>query len=478
MAIHRGIQSAIFYYLSCAPCADARYRKKRKKDAIRGRAERAALHAEMPEVYRQASPSSTNPYWQTEIAAGPVLAARGKKKANATSNSTAPDSRRGLKTSMTQRSNGSKTPSSEDVSLRGGGSSRDGRLDSRWQFQRFQRDDEPWMSGSVDRLASSSTLDGSASGISRPAKVQTRAGEGRNPQISDLHPATVTKISSKEEAKWLMAPPPTADFMSGTDRTARSRSDSGGSRLSSRSGVPLSREVSRRIMGQKMRNGDVPITPPLSRESTMQISSDPTGQRHDRTATDERDFALEDSPIKSSPGTKAQASEDSSASAQTVVRSPKLAPEPLRARKVASRPQLSTIASDSLLPTEVELRSVSRSRARRSKANISHSDECPPDRDRSARRSALVVKDDSLKALQDLAPASQIFKTQIFSSYDFARDTLPKQTRLPSQDASEEKKLEGSPEMFDSWYTHDFQLPEWIHEHTKREVTQRWSMDI
>ena len=479
MAIHRGIQSAIFYYLSCAPCAEARYRKKRKQEAIRGRADREALEAELgPNVYRHPSPSSTNPYWQAEIAAGPALVSRGGKKKNASNNATS-ESRAGMKSSMTQRSNESGVPSSVDLSS--GGASRDGRVDSKYHFQQFQREDEPWQSSvSVERLASRSALDGSltGNGITRPQRVKLRGFEpGKNPQINELHPATVTKINSREEAKWLMAPPPTADFMSGKERGSRSCSDSGGSsRLSARSGIPLSREVSRRIMEQKMRNGDGLLTPTLSRESTIPTANDPNGQRHDRSATDEIDFALDDSPTnraKRRPSPiQVQVSEDSTESTDTVIRKPELAPQPIRTRKVASKPQLSTIVSESISAADHES-------TERPKENIRHSDESIPERDRDARRSALATKDDSLQVLKELAPRSAIFKSRVLSQQDLSHaDETSKRVRMPSQDVGEERRHEGGPALFDSWYTPDFMLPDWIHEHTKREVTQRWSMDI
>ena len=432
----------------------------------------------MPGVYRHPSPSSTNPHWGTEIAAGPTLVTRGGKKKTATNN-TARDSRRGLNTSMTQRSDNSNPSSSEDLSLSGG--SRDGRVDSKLHFQQFQRDDEepPWGFASTERLASSSTLDSSVQGsrIARPPRAHTRQAEAersysahRNPQVNDLHPATVTKIASREEAKWLMAPPPTADVMSGKERALRSRSDSGGSsRLSARSAVPLSREVTQRMMERRLKGGEIALTPTLSRESTSQTSTVPKGQRHDRSTTDEIDFALEDSPSNRSKRrpspVQIQVSEDSAQSDVTVIRSPDLVPQPIRARKVASKPQLSTIASDSLVPTDTDEEKENRSSGQSYKSL--------PERDRTARRSALLTKDDSVRVLQDLAPASPILKTQVVSSQNLTKD-VAKRPRQPSQDAS----VEGGSELFDSWYTPEFTLPEWVREHTKREVRHRWSMDI
>jgi hypothetical protein len=280
----------------------------------------------------------------------------------------------------------------------------------------------------------------------------------RNPQINDLHPATVTKIASKGEAKWLMAPPPTADFMEGKDRTSRSRSDSGGSsRLSGRSAVPLSREMSQRILERRLRSADDPLVSTLSRESTSQGSGSPTGQNHDRDNIEEKDFALDDS-LSSWP----RRLKGSEASAETVIRNPDLAPEPYHPRRLASKPQLSTIASSTALCSDVQEETP--------KENIHHSDESLPERDRLARRSPVTMKDDSLKVLQDLTPNSGIFRSHVVSSQHLTRDATRRE-RQQSDQASESDMLE-------SWYTMDFSSPDWIHEHTKREVKHRWSMDI
>jgi hypothetical protein len=363
MAIHRGIQSALFYYLSCAPCAEARYRKKRKQEAEHGRAEREALYVEMPNVYRHPSPSSTNPHWATEIAAGPTLAHRGKKNGNSGKDAESVRGRgRGLKSSMTQRSNDSAAPSSLSVDS----ALVPGRNDSKMQVQRFQREDEElWGSKSslpMERLASRGS-----SRIARPPSAHVRDPESyrraRTPAVNDLHPAVVTRVACKEEASWMMQPPPTADVMSGKERASRSRSDSGGSsRLSAKSGVPLSREVSQRIMAQKLKNGEMLSSPTLSRASTALSETITTttakGQRHDRLTTDEIDFAhvLLEGPRKArrkpSPiRLQVSGSDASDASTITVLRDRAQAPAGPQPRHAASRPQLSTIKSDSIVPS-------------------------------------------------------------------------------------------------------------------------------
>ena len=428
-------------------------------------------------MYRHPSPSGTNPHWETEIAAGPALVSRGRKRA--TTNTTN-DGRRGLKTSATVRSDVSDGPSSVDLSSIGG--SRDGRVDSKLHFQQYQRDDEepPLGFTSMETLGSTSTLGASshASRITRPQRAHIHDpsyASPKNPQVNDLHPAIATNIHSRAEAKYLMQPPPTADFMSGKSRSSRSRSDSGNSsRVSARAGVPLSREVNQRTMERRLRIGEPSSTPTLSHESTIQYPKDLGGQRHDRNTTDEKDFALEDSPAfkpRRRPfSLPAPQSEDSTESAETVIHSPDLAPEPIRTRRIASKPQLSTIASESAIASDT----VDRRKENRSSF---HSDTSIPERDRNARRSALLVKDDSLKVLKELAPHSAIFKTKIVSSQDLTKDA-PSRPTLPRQDTSAERDLEGGAELFANWHSSDFTLPEWVHEHTKREVKHRWSMDI
>lgn len=414
-------------------------------------------------MYRHPSPASTNPHWQTEIETGPHLVSRSRKKPTNTNRDE--NSSKARKRGVTQSSNDSGLPSSVDLSSIGG--SRDGRVDSKLHFQQFQRDDEqgPLSASPLERM-SSNTSDGfsSRSNITRPAKAlmvdEVDYLRHRNPQINDLHPATVTKIASKEEAKWLMAPPPTADFMEGKDRSSRSRSDSGGSsRLSGRSPVPLSREMSQRILERRMKSGDAPLVPTLSRESTSQGSDSPKGQIHDRDNIDEKDFALDDSPSKRPRGPKG-----SEASTKTVIRNPYLAPEPFQPRRLASKPQLSTIASSTALCSEAQNEVP--------KENIRHSDESLPERDRLARRSPVTMKNDSLKVLQDLAPNSAIFRSHVVSSQHLPGDVVRRE-RQESDQASE-----GASDLLESWYTMDFSSPDWIHEHTKREVKHRWSMDI
>lgn len=448
MAIHRGIQSALFYYLSCAPCADARYRKRRKREAALSRAERLALEEQESNEYRHpGEPSSTNPHWQSEIELGPTYVRRkGKKKANTG------DSQRGLQSGRFG-SSASNRPSDVDLS----GSIRSGeRVDSRWKFGRFQREDESlW--------GSSSNLDGSiyADSIRMPERVRTADSTSsttyhlsRNPPINDMHPATVCKVERREDVMWMMQPPPVAEVMNGRETSARSRSDSGSSRLSPAI-TNLSRQASMRLMEQRLRAGAVsPVS--MSRQNSTQTasSSGANGQRHDRIS--EHDWAISHAREVRRPSPTAFSREDSDDSASTVVRKPEMAA--LRSqpqlRRASSRPQLSTIVSDRAVSSG-SLHHTGSSSENSVPTPPRNTGEVPANFDCFSRRSTMAVGDKSL--LGGMTQGKKVIATR---------------------HRHEDSEVNIKPELFDSWYTPEFELPKWVHEHTKREVKQRWSMDL
>ncbi|TKA72059.1 hypothetical protein B0A55_06662 [Friedmanniomyces simplex] len=487
MALHRGIQSAIFYYLSCAPCSDARYRKRRKQEAQRDRLDKAELEAHMPNLYRHPSPSSTNPHWRAEIALGPVPSSRGGKR-KATPNSENQRGHGGLKTSATHSSDGSQVASSTNVARLW---TPDDRNDSKYSFGQHQRRDEDLWGSTAGDSAMRSFVDGSSigNGPSRPPKAHVKDSSGYqqspgNPSINDLHPATVTKVSSREEVAWMLQPPPIAEVMSGKASVSRSRSNSGRSRPSVNS-TPVSRQASGRVKEGRVALGALRASE-TSLETPVRTADDPTGQRHDRSGgslgTRQRDFAA--SPSKRDKRRPAPlhiqgASEDSEV---TIIHRPSLAPpEPARLRQpraARSRPQLSTILSDSISPAQVNPKMPARThKAENSLPSVGNSEASSGERDRTARRSAVLVNEPSLKILQDVAPKASLFNTRIFAASPHGVDS---RGRLPAVNGEEENgRLTGGPELFESWNTAEFELGEWVHEHTKRPgVKHRWSMDI
>ena len=507
MAIHRGIQSVLFFYLSCAPCTEVRYRKKRKEEAQRARAEREALEAEAPDEYRHPSPSSTNPFWQTEIALGPTLLTHDGKRKPASQ----VDLHRTTKPASRLSSNTSRMTSSVDLPGRVG--SEDGN-DERWNYKLYQRQDE-------ELWGSSSNFDGSQYGdtLRRPPTARTKDSARsnfqsfRNPPVNDQHPAIVTRVTSREEVMWMMQPPPVAEVMNGKERASRSRSDSGNSRMAAASSMPLSRSLTKLLKEQALAASNASHSSAMSRQSSAQTSDTAMGQRHDRSraaaaaaGTSERDFALgstspetrakrRPSPISVSRSSENFLTVARPASASRLDHPPSRPP----ARKVASRPQLSSIASDSLVPTLDDASAFRKSptvgkpnqhpnrvhRREGIREEIYHHHDVDDDDDDdddnttprngiSHRTPGVTLDRRPLKFVQDLTPGSTFLNTQILTSSPVKeRRTLED---VSSDDATMLSQLR--PELFDSWYTDNFELPKWIHEHTKREVQQRWSMDL
>lgn len=416
MAIHRGIQSALFFYLSCAPCADARYRKRRKQEAINSQREALEIQQTAASYIHPGAPSSTNQHWGSEIALGPTLVRRGRKKTNTG------ESQRALQPGRVS-SNSSHNASTTDVG-------------QRMNLHVDQRDDEPlW--------GSSNVFDGSlySGSIRRPPTARTAGSQSsmyhsnRNPAINEMHPPTVTKVSRREDVMWMMQPLPVAEVMSGKERPARGRSDSGGSRLSP-SSTNLSRQASNRIVELRLR-GDTPPSTDVSRQSSFRSA---VRQRHDRT--NERDFFVSHSLEQSETHLAQSWVEDSEGSVVTTLRKPELAAIRHGSHRAGSRPQLPTVMSESELSKQTALHSPKENSIPVSQYSAGSEDTTGG----LVRRSTVAVIE---------KPANSVFRHK-----------------------HEDSELSVRPELFDSWYTPEFELPKWIAEHTKREVRERWSMDI
>ncbi|KAF2221142.1 hypothetical protein BDZ85DRAFT_24729 [Elsinoe ampelina] len=249
MALHRGIQSAVFYYLSCAPCTEARTRRKRRQEADILRQEKDALAAQDQanglSQYVHPLPSTTNPAWDLEITIGPSKESKAAARQCKSRQKEAPP-----------RSSGS-TSKSDRKDLKGR-STPDLSVDERVQWaESFQRNyrlkrptkastfpqDRPRsnlspLSESRDELnekpatptspqhSSSHTASTSASAsvnLQRPAPTRLATTSlsspawpyQPHPPINDFHPATVTKYDSAVDVAWMLAPPPSAKVMRG-----------------------------------------------------------------------------------------------------------------------------------------------------------------------------------------------------------------------------------------------------------------------
>jgi hypothetical protein len=428
----------------------------------------------MPDLYRHPSPSSTNPYWQADIVLGPAPTSRnGKSRKTPTS-----DSQRGVgqsKGSRTQSTEDSRVASSTNVAVP---YSMEGRNDSKYSFAQQQRHDEALWGSEASETPVRSHYDRPSLRVPPMAHIRdTSAGAiAEFPSINDMHPATVTKVNSREDAAWMMQPPPIAEVMEGK-QSLPSRSGTSSSRLSAHS-VPMSREGSKTSATRISTGGSR-----ASNHSQAFSANSPQGQRHDRLNIEERDFATTPSKRERRRPSPIQIKDPSEESEITILHRPSRAPQPVRVQRVASRPQLSTIVSDSIVPSQHQ--TDYRSPSQTSKENSlppsnrnSEADASSESRDRTSRRPGILVSDSPLKVLQELTeltPRAPIFNTRIFTATSPA---IESKVLLPVVDGEEERRLTGGPELFDSWYTPDFELGEWVHQHTKREVRHRWSMDI
>ena len=285
----RGFQSAIFYYISCAPCTKLNYRRKRRKQLKRERSEKALREAEEG-FQHHPSPFCTNPYWKEEIELGPGPPDRkayrdGKCK---------PKDGRGLRTGG-MGSSTETAASNADTMV--GQDSRENIRDSEegWNKRRYQREDEILWGKEEDE----SKLMG-ISPVSRSASGNAGYYQARNPAVNDLHPPVVsTQPTHRNEIQWMLQPPPKAKIMEGKERANtpnRSRSGSGASKDSKASGKKsesLGRQVGERLMELKLKRGENPATASSSvamsrvtsaRSTASSIETAP-GQPHDRDAT-------------------------------------------------------------------------------------------------------------------------------------------------------------------------------------------------
>ena len=341
MALHRGIQSALFYYISCAPCAEARYKRKRRKQAEEDREEKRLYEELNPGLYRHPSPFATNPNWQVEIDLGPGRSSDTSKKGKGRND----DALRSVETMSSVVD--SHAASSPDFG---------GRNDSRLTVRQFQREDEElW--GSAGNASTEC--------ITRPPTARTnRTGASsrsyqsmRNPDLNDLHPATVTRLDSIEDVAWMLQPPPPAKVMSGQMRASRSRSDSGASKISSRKGdETLARQVSERLMAEKRRKAETLELPVLSRgnsaSTVKSVKGGPPVLRLDYSSSEDGD--REGQRRRTRKSRPVNMSEGSTNSANTVlVRRPRTAEDTTNTPRAAARPDLDTISSQSPSPTSV-----------------------------------------------------------------------------------------------------------------------------
>lgn len=484
MALHRGIQSAIFYYLSCAPCTGYSYRKKRRKEAIKDRATKHQLEMDEPGLYRHPSPFATNPNWQTEIDLGPHPQDKSLKKSMQKKSRTQTGGTGGT-------GGGSQTAVASDTSLPlVPGASMDGTTNLR----KFQREDEDlWgpnlrPSGSRNSALEGSIINGRGT-ISRPATARTTRTDKSNasyysfsnPPINDLHPAIVTRLDNREDAMWMLQPPPTARVMRGVDKpsSTRARSDSGSTKVSSRQGdcPPLARRLSQRIIDEKLKSGEQLPGISFENQSSPYLNTKMQPQRLSRdfpSTSSTENLSSDDSlpPRRKRRPPPINVSEDSNDSERTIVPRSTLQLDTTIDSAVSGnlhpRRALSPIGSEN---------TSSRRSARTSSRSPSPGAASVKTR-HSTGRPALAPaarQDSSLNVLQELVPASLLNVQKLSKSPSFEA-----RIELPSPTSGEMELLGSGKAAFEDWYeARDFaQFPQWVSERTQREVSSRWSVDF
>lgn len=285
----RGFQSAVFYYLSCAPCTKLAYQRRRRKANQRAKVEKAATEMEQG-LYQHPSPFSTNIYWREEMVLGPGPP---QKKGNRDRDKHKTESSRGLRSGGAGSSSLTGTSSADTVVVDEAGEQeeQERRSGEGWNRTRYQREDEIlWGIGGE-----------SASGRDRSSTTGSRGNYyvARNPAVNDLHPPVVsTQPTHRSETKWMLQPPPSAKIMEGKVKASRSRSGSGVSNKSDssrrRDDTNLGRRVGERLMEEKVKRGERPpslvseeasVTAPMMRLPSRESAKSeppPQSQRHDR----------------------------------------------------------------------------------------------------------------------------------------------------------------------------------------------------
>ena len=434
----RGFQSAIFYYISCAPCTKLNYRRKRRKQLKRERALREAEEG----FQQHPSPFSTNPYWKEEIALGPGPPQR---KANRDGKHK-PKKGRKLRTGGVRSRTETGTSSADTIVVEDAGEkikySGEG-----WNKRRYQREDEILWGGEEEDEGN--VIGGSP--ISRSASGSASYYQARNPAVNDLHPPVVsTQPAHRGETQWMLQPPPRAKIMEGKERANtpnRSRSGSGtskDSRVSGKKPESLGRQVGERLMELKLKRGENPATTSSSvamsrvssARSTASSMANMQGQPHDRDTTQLSLSKTSSESMNSKPPPTPPV---------TIPSEPSLLPPP------ATRPPLSTIPSSSL-PQK------------------------PKDRPSHHLRPLLISTNSasSLQVLQELvAPATQLNTVKALSSSPPGPDTAVG-VKLPPASRQEDTDLM-LPEVESWWPESGWGLPTGKSAGGSR---QRWSMEI
>jgi len=227
MALHRGIQSAIFYYISCVPCLEAGHRRKRRKETELLNAEKLSVQATRSDTYRYKHPTqtNTNPAWDLEIAMGPnrepslpVVKGKGKVKVKREVHEIQ-EEKPGSRGSGTTKSR-LKVDTEAHYQERMAWAStfqrdfpEDSTISPKTPAGSFQPTDDLL---AKDKSQMKTTEQNKSTKIGRPSVARQLSNRTRDdytsshPPINELHPPVVMQYKSPKDVSWMMQAPPTA----------------------------------------------------------------------------------------------------------------------------------------------------------------------------------------------------------------------------------------------------------------------------
>ncbi|KAK3945333.1 hypothetical protein QBC46DRAFT_116096 [Diplogelasinospora grovesii] len=274
------VQSAIFYYVACTPCAKVRHRYKAREQAKKEREEKARVVAEQPHLYCHPDPFHTNPYWTEEIMMGPSLPKKGKggdgsknhsqRHLTSAGGSSSAGGSNGTASSLAISGSAGTAPGTShndkpataDGQIATGTTPRTGASSPTvaapeddvlsktlsvstgddWNRKRYQREDEELWGHEfefartghklMDAIKQAGTTAGrfveSKLGIDKPVTEEDRHNfyfSPRNPPVNDYHPPVVSSRPLHKDAHhWMLQPPPPAKVMEGKVPVSRSGS--------------------------------------------------------------------------------------------------------------------------------------------------------------------------------------------------------------------------------------------------------------
>ncbi|KAI5862573.1 hypothetical protein GGS23DRAFT_82513 [Durotheca rogersii] len=371
MSFAVAVQSAIFYFVSCAPCLQARHHQQSKALAKKEREEKARILAKNPGSYQHPDPFNTNPYWSEEIMMGPHIESKkyqsGSKNISQKRLNSSGKENSSIAASSSTRVNSTSPGSSHTVVVDDAKLSFSTTLSDDWNRKRYQREDEElWghdqRSWTGHKLMDAIKHAGSSAGrlleVGLGKEPKTITDEDRhnfyfaprNPPVNDYHPPIVRQRPAHQNAHmWMLQPPPPAKIMEGkvpvsrTGSTASyvSRKTTTGDGANSR----LSRLVHERAMEAKLRSGELPFDFESTSTLHKTIPKNTTSNRRRRSMSLESSDISDETPRRKSHRRRRSIIPDTDSSSEEDCYYLRSSDSFGRGRRVARRPTLQSISS-------------------------------------------------------------------------------------------------------------------------------------